>query len=1423
VTGTPAGASRKLRALALSLVVVLSVLSSVTLAGVAAAANDSVTIHESAQGADITGTDVADSTTVYVKITDGTTTGGTKSVTVSNDNGNSFSITVSDDGNTLDGTASDGDYWGAFSVTSGSSNTDSATNTLGVDEGNQATVTGDLDGNSDSGSASVTTDYTSPSISSVNLGELSGDMTITFDSDEQLGSDTTDLSVRVTGPNGKIYLFDKADFSESGSGPYTYTLSTTQAYDDGSGSYSVSIVDAKDSAGNNGGNDGDGSGLSDSYSYSGGGDTTSPTVSNVQLTESSGNLAFTFDSDEQLGGNAGDLQVTVDSPNTGTDWKTFDRNDFSETQNRDGSYTYTLTTTQAYDDGSGSYTATVDDAKDSAGNNGGVNGDGSWLSDGYDTSDTTAPSISGVSISESSGIMAISFDSDEQLGTGSGAIQVSVSGPNGASYSFDRSQFTESVSGGTYTYTLLTGQSFNDGDGTYTVSVDDAKDGNGNNGGTNGAGSGLTDTYSYSDTTAPSISSVTLDKSGDRIKVSFVSDEKLGTDPTDIKVSIDEPDGTTDWKTFYRGDFSVVPLQNGDYKYTLDQNGFDSGEGTYTLTVDDAKDSSGNNGGVNGQGSSLTDTYNFNPQGTTPEIVSKDVKYIGGSAKFQNDAEVEKNIHWNTQLTSQSFEFRLWVAGDQLDAGDQKRNLSLSPVGFDESTEIKVTFTVKNYDPSVLMGSANVSSWQVNDKSGSKKEIVVTMHPAVVQRNFNAPFAPSQWDSSNQNYKKSWEQAEVGFDALVTLQMFKFSQNSGLSKLDGARLNTDAQAFTTPSAKNGKLVFNVAAPHCKVGAKSDPNDPAADDKCNSQYVNSDGFYKAVIPKAFWKDQWGSDLDPNNMSLVYQSGGSSETLTNVNITKRNNGDLYIEAKGIHYSSGDIETVEDTTDPTADAGSDQSVTVGGTVDFDGTSSSDGETSVTTYKWDVDGDGTYEKTGSKPSHTYSSPGTYTVTLKVEDGGSNTATDTMTVTVTDATAPTADAGSDATVAVGDSVTLDASSSSDNVGVSTYEWDVDDDGTYEKTGASIGHTYLSTGSRTVTLRVTDGAGNTDTDTVTVTVESASGSGSSEESETDPVEVTHDASKNRTDIHVREPGENVSVDLDSDGSSATGVSATRLSFDADTDESFTMNVSTHDAVPDGTPEPSASDVGGDALGYFRIDHSVGDEKLSDLTIRVTVSWDKLTNGTDEHDLVLYRYHDGEWQAVETSVVGYTGQGAILEARPPGLSVFAVGAERTADVGVAATQLETTAVTTGEPVTVTATVENAGTASGTGTVEVAVDGTVRDTETVTLAPGESTTVEFTVSLDAAGTYDLAVDGTGVGSVTVEAASTPTPTETATPAPTATPTAAPTPTPAPTATPTAAPTSTQTPEPVETGAGGPGFGPAVALLALVLAALAVGRRR
>jgi PGF-CTERM protein len=803
--------------------------------------------------------------------------------------------------------------------------------------------------------------------------------------------------------------------------------------------------------------------------------------------------------------------------------------------------------------------------------------------------------------------------------------------------------------------------------------------------------------------------------------------------------------------------------------------------------------------------------------------------------------------------------------------------------------------TVKNYDPDIMMGPANVSSWSVTDKSGSKKEVVVTLHPSVVQRNFNAPFSPSQWDSSKQSYKKSWEQADVGVDAFVGLQTAQMGQG-GLSKLSGARLNTDAQAFTTPTTSNGRLVFNVAAPHCKVGAKTDPNDPAADDECNDKYVNNDGFYEAVIPKAFWKDQWGSGLNADNMSIVYKNDGTEETLTNIEVTKRQSGALYVEAKGIHYSSGDLETVEDTTDPTADAGSDTSVTVGTSVSFDGTSSSDSETSVTTYEWDVDGDGTYETSGSTPSHSYSSPGTYTVTLKVEDGGSNVETDTMTVTVSDTTGPTASVGSDTTVTVGTAVTFDGSTSTDNVGVTSYEWDVDGDGTTDATGAAPSHTFATAGTYDVTLTVKDAAGNTDTATRTVTVADKSvptasvgadttvdvgaavtfdGSGSAdnvavtsyewdvdgdgtvdatgatathtyasagtytatltvtddagnsdtatrtvtvEATDDDttgpPVEVT--ARSGQTDVVVRAHSGDVSVDLAHAGSETGNVSADSVAFDTTEPEAFTLNVSTPaSAAEAGVPDPEPSDVG-TVVGYVQVDHTVSDADLSAVSIDVTVGWDALADGPSGGDIVVYRYHDGEWHPLDTEIDHYSDRGVHLTVDSPGLSVFAVGSERAGAFSVGEATVDATSVTAGESVTVAVPVTNDGTAVDETTLTVTADDRTLTVETVRLLPGQSTTVEIPATFDDPGEYELQVDDRVVDTVTVSAAAT----ATATPSTTATPE------PESTATPESTPTAEATPTPDDaspTAGSGPGFGFLVTVVAAVLTALAARWRR
>ena len=93
------------------------------------------------------------------------------------------------------------------------------------------------------------------------------------------------------------------------------------------------------------------------------------------------------------------------------------------------------------------------------------------------------------------------------------------------------------------------------------------------------------------------------------------------------------------------------------------------------------------------------------------------------------------------------------------------------------------------------------------------------------------------------------------------------------------------------------------------------------------------------------------------------------------------------------------VLDTTKPTANAGQDQTVNVGATVTFDGGGSTD-NVGIVSYEWDF-GDGT-TGTGATTSHTYTNPGTYTVTLTVKDAAGNT--DSITITVLSAEAPPAE-----------------------------------------------------------------------------------------------------------------------------------------------------------------------------------------------------------------------------------------------------------------------------------------------------------------------------------------------------------------------------------------------------------------------------------
>ncbi|MBK8005776.1 MAG: PKD domain-containing protein [Gemmatimonadetes bacterium] len=109
--------------------------------------------------------------------------------------------------------------------------------------------------------------------------------------------------------------------------------------------------------------------------------------------------------------------------------------------------------------------------------------------------------------------------------------------------------------------------------------------------------------------------------------------------------------------------------------------------------------------------------------------------------------------------------------------------------------------------------------------------------------------------------------------------------------------------------------------------------------------------------------------------------------------------------------------------------------------------------------------------------------VTLTVTDGGglSNSVTQSVTVTVpTGNQPPVANFTVNCNTGKARQCAFDGTSSSDDVGVVSYSWNFGD-GTIGSVNPTK-HTYPTSGSKTVTLTVTDGGGLTNSKTVVITV-----------------------------------------------------------------------------------------------------------------------------------------------------------------------------------------------------------------------------------------------------------------------------------------------------------------------------------------------------
>lgn len=146
---------------------------------------------------------------------------------------------------------------------------------------------------------------------------------------------------------------------------------------------------------------------------------------------------------------------------------------------------------------------------------------------------------------------------------------------------------------------------------------------------------------------------------------------------------------------------------------------------------------------------------------------------------------------------------------------------------------------------------------------------------------------------------------------------------------------------------------------------------------------------------------------------------------------------------------------------------------TCDFDGSGSTD-DTEIVSYEWDF-GDGSPPVQGIDVTHTYASPGVYTVTLTVIDCAGKSASASATVDLDEPPVACFEA-----TCSNLTCTFDASCSTDDLGIESFSWDFGDGAT--DTGQVATHPYFHDGVFTVTLTVTDTMEQTDSVTADVTV-----------------------------------------------------------------------------------------------------------------------------------------------------------------------------------------------------------------------------------------------------------------------------------------------------------------------------------------------------
>ncbi len=252
------------------------------------------------------------------------------------------------------------------------------------------------------------------------------------------------------------------------------------------------------------------------------------------------------------------------------------------------------------------------------------------------------------------------------------------------------------------------------------------------------------------------------------------------------------------------------------------------------------------------------------------------------------------------------------------------------------------------------------------------------------------------------------------------------------------------------------------------------------------------------------DSWDADEDEIFYAWIVTSPDDTETtFTDVNPTFviDQSGDYYVQLTVYDYLDSsvtkELTVTTANTPPVADAGLDDTVTVGQTVELSGSGSSDVDGDQLNYRWSFvnspSGTSTTlsDSTTVMPSFEIDRPGTYTLQLIVNDGTVDSNPDTVNITTINSP-PVADAGLDDSVVIGQKVILDGRSSYDPDGDAfDYSWSITDKpkdsvAALSNPGAEITDFIVdAAGTYVAQLIVNDGTIDSKADTVIITTENS--------------------------------------------------------------------------------------------------------------------------------------------------------------------------------------------------------------------------------------------------------------------------------------------------------------------------------------------------